>query len=53
MQSSRIAWDLKPLIAETAARTGTLSVETVAAFSYLPDLASMRHPALETRLFVS
>jgi len=53
MQSSRIAWDLKPAIGEAVNRSAALDIESVAAFSHLPELASMRHPILSTRLFIS
>ena len=52
-QSSQISWDLKPAIAAAVKRSASLSIETVEAFSHLPELASMRHPVLETRLFIS
>jgi urease accessory protein len=53
MQSSRMAWELKPLIAEAVSRSSRLDIQTVASFSHLPELASMRHPCLPTRLFIS
>ncbi len=53
MQSSRIAWDLKPLIAAAVSRSRPLDFRSVSAFSHLPELASMRHPCLSTRLFIS
>jgi urease accessory protein len=53
MQSSQIAWDLKPSIADAVIRSAHLTVDTVSAFSHLPELASMRHPFLPTRLFIS
>ena len=53
MQSSRIAWDLKPVIAEAVSRSAALDIDAVCAFSHLPELASMRHPILPTRLFIS
>jgi urease accessory protein len=52
-QSSQIAWDLKPAIAEAVRRSESLDIGGVSAFSHLPELASMRHPYLETRLFIS
>jgi urease accessory protein len=52
-EAAQIAWDLKPFILDTVARSATLSVETVGTFAHLPELASMRHPTLPTRLFVS
>jgi urease accessory protein len=53
IQSSQIAWDLKPAIEDAVARSATLNIDTVSAFSHLPDLASMRHCFLPTRLFIS
>ena len=53
MQSSRIGWDLKPAIGEAVNRSAALDIESVSAFSHLPELASMRHPFLPTRLFIS
>ena len=42
-----VIWNLKPAI-EQAARSKELS-----CFTPLPEIASMRHPLLETRLFIS
>jgi urease accessory protein len=53
VQSSRIAWDLKTVIEGAVNRSAALGVESVPAFSHLPELASMRHPSLGTRLFIS
>ncbi len=53
VQASRIAWDLKPAILEAMEKTRSMSVSTVCSFAHLPDLASMRHPLLPTRLFIS
>jgi len=52
-QASRIAWDLKPAILETLEQSRSESVSTVCAFAHLPELASMRHACLPTRLFIS
>jgi len=49
----RILWDLKPGIVEVASRSSGLDIEDVAAFTPLVEVASMRHPGLTTRLFIS
>ena len=51
-EATRILWNLKPVIAEAAARTAALSIETAACFTLLLDCAAMEHPALATRLFI-
>jgi len=48
--ASRILWNLGPVIAGAVRRSETLEVS---CFSPLPELGSMRHPSLETRLFIS
>ena len=53
IQSSAISWDLKAMICEAVARSAKCGVDNVGAFAQLPELASMRHPFLETRLFIS
>jgi urease accessory protein len=53
MEANRIAWDLKPAILETVKQSGKITFETVRSFSHLPEMASMRHPSLPTRLFIS
>ncbi len=45
--AARVVWNLKPVI-ERAAASRELS-----CFTPLPEIASMRHPLLETRLFIS
>ena len=54
-QASAIIWRLKPTLLVVAAESRVLALhpEDIAVFTPLPDLASMRHPALEPRLFVS
>jgi urease accessory protein len=53
-QASQILWRLHPIVvrvvenSEVAANT-----QDIASFTALVDLASMRHPALTTRLFIS
>lgn len=53
IQANRIAWDMKPAILDAMARTRTMSSSTVCSFAHLPELASMRHPCVPTRLFIS
>jgi len=48
--ASCMMWDLKPAIARAA--TAPENTE-VSCFTPLPELASMRHGSLETRLFIS
>lgn len=52
---TRIHWELKPVMAQVASQSRTLHAnQTVAAgFAPLVELASMRHPALPVRLFIS
>lgn len=52
-QAARILWDLKPAILEAAAASALLDPDLAGAFTALVDIASMRHTALETRLFIS
>ena len=54
-QASRIVWRLKPALIELAGRSEALALTTddVAIFTHLPDIGSMRHPILTTRLFIS
>lgn len=49
--AAKIIWNLKPAIAEAAARG--ITAEEVWCFNPFPELASMRHGSLETRLFIS
>ena len=53
IQANRIAWDLKPAILEAVNQTRNLSPSTVCSFAHVPEMASMRHPCLPTRLFIS
>ncbi|HUP04165.1 MAG TPA: urease accessory UreF family protein, partial [Bryobacteraceae bacterium] len=48
--ANRILWNLKPAIAGAAYSSST---EEASCFSPYLELASMRHGALETRLFIS
>ncbi|HEY1760391.1 MAG TPA: urease accessory UreF family protein [Bryobacteraceae bacterium] len=52
LAASRILWNVKPAIAR-AAHSETNQSEEVWCFSPYPELASMRHGSLETRLFIS
>jgi urease accessory protein len=54
-QASAMAWRLKPTLLTIADQSEELALhpENIAVFTPLPDLASMRHPTLMTRLFVS
>jgi urease accessory protein len=52
-QASRIVWDLKPAILRAVEETRGQTVSTVCSFAHLPELASMRHSCLPTRLFIS
>lgn len=53
IQANRIAWDLKPAILGTLEQTQYTSPAQVCSFAHLPEIASMRHPCLPTRLFIS
>jgi urease accessory protein len=48
--ASRIIWNLRPAIGEAASHSERLEVS---CFTHLPELGSMRHRSLETRLFIS
>jgi len=45
--AARVVWNLKPAIEQAA------SSREISCFTPLPEIASMRHPLLETRLFIS
>jgi len=45
--ASRVIWNLKPAIMQAGA------AKEISCFTPLPEIASMRHPLLETRLFIS
>jgi urease accessory protein len=53
VQANRIAWDLKPAILRAVEQSRSLSWENACSFAHLPELASMRHCCLPTRLFIS
>ena len=48
--ASRIIWNLRPAIREAVSQSERLEVS---CFTHLPELGSMRHSSLETRLFIS
>lgn len=52
-RATRLLWDLKPAILEAARTSGVDDPGSVSAFTPLVELASMRHVALSTRLFIS
>jgi len=52
-RAARLLGELKPAILETAQASATLEIATVAAFTPMVEIASMRHVALQTRLFIS
>jgi urease accessory protein len=45
--AARVVWNLKPAIEQASA------AKEISCFTPLPEIASMRHPSLETRLFIS
>jgi urease accessory protein len=51
-QANRLAWSLKAAILAAAERS-RIEPERAFCFAHLPELASMRHPNLFTRLFIS
>jgi urease accessory protein len=54
-QASRIVWRLKPALIGIAERSkeAASSPEDIVVFAPLPDIGSLRHPLLSTRLFIS
>ena len=52
-RAARLLWDLKPAILDAAQASAAADIHTVASFTPVIDIASMRHVALETRLFIS
>lgn len=52
-QASRLLWDLKPAILASVDRAACASLHAAACFTPAIEIASMRHPRLSTRLFVS
>jgi urease accessory protein len=53
IEASRIAWNLKPAILRTVEQSRDRTLMTFGSFAHLPEMASMRHPCLPTRLFIS
>jgi urease accessory protein len=51
-RAARLLWDLKPAIAG-AARASDIEPQAASSFTPLVEVASMRHVALATRLFIS
>lgn len=52
-RAAHVLWELKPAILEATHASATAECGTVAAFTPLIEMASMRHALLETRLFIS
>jgi urease accessory protein len=51
--AQQILWELKPTLVEISERSASESIDTVCCFTPLVEMASMRHPTLATRLFIS
>lgn len=51
--ATRILWELKPAMIETAKRSASCAVDEASCFLPLLDWGAMEHPALMTRLFIS
>jgi len=52
-QASRLLWDLKPVIIASVRRAAGTPFDAAGCFVPAIEVASMRHPRLATRLFVS
>ena len=52
-RAARMLWELKPAILRAAKESGARNIEAAPVFVPLVEMASMRHVALETRLFIS
>jgi len=52
-RAARLLWDLKPAILEAARASGLTDPDATPSFTPLVEMASMRHVALATRLFIS
>jgi urease accessory protein len=54
-QAAHLLWQLKPLIMKATAQSEVVDFESAAMYTFTPflDLASMQHPILATRLFIS
>jgi urease accessory protein len=55
MQATRMMWELKPVLIELVKRAqeNHFDADEAACFAPLVEVGSMRHPSLQTRLFVS
>ena len=53
LRAARLLWDLKPAILATARATALAVPDDAPSFAPLVEMASMRHVALSTRLFIS
>jgi urease accessory protein len=51
--ASRLIWDLRPVIIRIAAESAASDPLEALSFAPLAEIGGMRHPGLETRLFVS
>jgi urease accessory protein len=52
-RAARLLWDLKPVILEAACASALADLDSTPSFTLLVEMASMRHVALATRLFIS
>lgn len=52
-RATRLLWNLKPMMIETARRSARMSLENVSSFTPLLDWGAMEHPWIATRLFIS
>ena len=52
-RAARLLWDLKPAVLETARASVLADPDSAFSFAPLVEMASMRHVALTTRLFIS
>jgi urease accessory protein len=51
--ATKILWNIKPTIIETANRSAACALDDACGFMPLLDWGAMEHPALRTRLFIS
>jgi urease accessory protein len=51
--ATKMLWELKPAVIETAARSAACALDDACCFTPLLDWGAMEHPALTTRLFIS
>jgi urease accessory protein len=52
-EATRILWNLKPAMIQTARHSAACSIDDACCFTPLLDCGAMEHPALSTRLFIS